>query len=68
MGYLTVAIIQFVLVAVLIATLPLWNKVAEKTSQKKQEQMRMVKILESQNGKQISTRLLPPGKGASLGL
>lgn len=37
MGYLTVAIIQFVLVAVLIATLPLWNKVAEKTSQKKQE-------------------------------
>ena len=37
MGYLTVAIIQFVLVAVLIATLPLWDKVAEKTSQKKQE-------------------------------
>ncbi len=68
MGYLTVAIIQFVLVAVLIATLPLWNKVAEKTSQKSRRQMRMVKILESQNGKQISTRLLPPGKGASLGL
>ena len=37
MGYLTVAIIQFVLVAVLIATLPLWDKVAKKTSQKKQE-------------------------------
>ena len=37
MGYLTVAIIQFVLVAVLIATLPLWDKVAKKTSPKKQE-------------------------------
>lgn len=36
MGYLTVAIIQFVLVAVLIATLPLWDKVAEKTAKKKQ--------------------------------
>lgn len=35
MGYLTVAIIQFVLVAVLIVTLPVWDKVAKKTEQKK---------------------------------
>lgn len=37
-GYLTVAIIQFVLVAVLIATLPLWDKVAQRTNKKKEEE------------------------------
>lgn len=31
MGYLTVAVIQFLLVGVLLATLPLWDKVAQKT-------------------------------------
>lgn len=36
MGYLTVAVIQFILVAVLIVTLPLWDKVAKITSQKRE--------------------------------